>query len=222
MGGHGRHPDAGQLHVPGGHGGHVGRRPRPGRARRVALHRGPPGRLGRLAARLEDMDTDGIDQSVLYPTLLLGLQSFTGRRVRGRAVPAPTTTGSRTTSSRAGGRLFGAAVLPQQDIEAGGRPRSAGWPSLPGIVAVFMRPNPQSSGDRSATPSTTRLGGPPRTPACRSGCTPSWPPTSPGRAWACASTVLRQLGEPARRRRHRGRCRSTTSTSPRPSPTPST
>ena len=52
-------------------------------------------------ARLQDMDTDGIDLAVLYPTSMLGLQALAGRGVRGACRRVPTTTGRRTTPRRA-------------------------------------------------------------------------------------------------------------------------
>ena len=74
-------------------------------------------------ARLDDMDTDGIDLAVLYPTMLLG-SAGSRRRLRGRTVPRVQRLALR---SHPGGRgpLFGVAVPPtKQDVEAS-RPRSA-------------------------------------------------------------------------------------------------
>jgi uncharacterized protein len=92
------------------------------------------------AARLVDMSTDRIDVSVLYPTLLLGIQGHRDidfAEVQCRAYNdwlSDHVTGAR-------GRLFGVGVLPQQD------PRRAATEirrvaTLPGMVAVFIRPNP--------------------------------------------------------------------------------
>ncbi|NRA07804.1 MAG: amidohydrolase family protein [Myxococcales bacterium] len=90
--------------------------------------------------RLEDMDTDGIAQSVLYPTLLLGIQStpdvaFADVQCRAYNDWLSDHVGE------AEGRLFGIAVLPQQDIELAVR-EIARVRDLPGIVGVMLRPNP--------------------------------------------------------------------------------
>jgi predicted TIM-barrel fold metal-dependent hydrolase len=86
------------------------------------------------------MSLDGIDLSVLYPTSLLGIQSYPDvdfADVQCRAyndwLSAHVSDGD--------GRLFGVAVLPQQDIERAAAEirRVSG---LPGIVGVFIRPNP--------------------------------------------------------------------------------
>jgi predicted TIM-barrel fold metal-dependent hydrolase len=91
-------------------------------------------------SRLADMSLDGIDVSVLYPTALLGIQSYPDvdfADVQCRAyndwLSAHVSDGD--------GRLFGVAVLPQQDIERAAAEirRVSG---LPGIVGVFIRPNP--------------------------------------------------------------------------------
>jgi predicted TIM-barrel fold metal-dependent hydrolase len=93
-------------------------------------------------ARLIDMDTDGIGRSVLYPTLLLGIQGH--RDVEFAAVMCRVYNDWISEHTQAGGgRLFGVAVLPQQDIELAAAEirRVAG---LPGIVGVFLRPNPSA------------------------------------------------------------------------------
>jgi predicted TIM-barrel fold metal-dependent hydrolase len=77
---------------------------------------------------------------VLYPTLLLGIQGH--RDVEFAAVMCRAYNDWVSDHTRSsGGRLFGVAVLPQQDIglAAAEIRRVAG---LPGIVGVFMRPNP--------------------------------------------------------------------------------
>jgi predicted TIM-barrel fold metal-dependent hydrolase len=91
-------------------------------------------------ARLIDMDEDRIDVSVLYPTLLLGIQSH--RDVEFAVVQCRAYNDWLSDHvADSGGRLYGVAVLPQQDIEAAAaeirRVRR-----LPGIVGVFLRPNP--------------------------------------------------------------------------------
>ena len=94
--------------------------------------------------RLADLDEDGIELSVLYPTTMLGLQSLTDvefGRVQARAYNewcADHLTGG-------GGRLFGAGALPPMhhpdDVQSvvDEIEHVAG---LPGMVSVFMRPNP--------------------------------------------------------------------------------
>jgi len=91
-------------------------------------------------ARLVDMDVDGIEQSVLYPTLLLGIQSepdvaFADVQCRAYNDWLSDHVGE------APGRLFGAAVVPQQDVELAAR-EILRVKDLPGIVAVMLRPNP--------------------------------------------------------------------------------
>ncbi len=95
-------------------------------------------------ARLRDMDEDKIDLAVLYPTMLLGLQA---NRDVGFA-EAQARAYNDWCSDHVGdgeGRLFGAGALPAmhapEDVErvAAEIRRVAG---LPGMVSVFMRPNP--------------------------------------------------------------------------------
>ncbi len=91
-------------------------------------------------ARLADMDQDGIDVSVLYPTLLLGIQGH--RDVDFADVQCRAFNDWLSDHVRdSGGRLFGVAVLPQQDLERAAAEvrRAAG---LRGIVGVLVRPNP--------------------------------------------------------------------------------
>jgi predicted TIM-barrel fold metal-dependent hydrolase len=90
--------------------------------------------------RLEDMSADGIDQSVLYPTMLLGIQSHPDVEfadVQCRAYN-DWVSDHVADSDR---RLYGVAVLPQQDI---GRTAAEilRVAAKPGIVGVFIRPNP--------------------------------------------------------------------------------
>ncbi len=91
-------------------------------------------------ARLDDMTTDGIDVSVLYPTAMLGIQSNPDV---GFAVAQCRTYNDWLSDHCADGdgRLFGAAVLPQQDIEAAAAEirRCA---TKPHLVGAFIRPNP--------------------------------------------------------------------------------
>ena len=95
-------------------------------------------------ARLQDMDQDGIDLAVLYPTMLLGLQSV--RDVDFAEAQARAYNDWCSDHMQEGeGRLFGAGAVPpmhepttSQRVAAEIR-RVA---ELPGMVSVFMRPNP--------------------------------------------------------------------------------
>jgi uncharacterized protein len=91
-------------------------------------------------ARLEDMAADQIDKSVLYPTQLLGIHGFADHEFANVQCQAYNDWLSDHVSE-AKGKLFGAALLPQQDIElAAAELRRAA--KLPGMVAAFIRPNP--------------------------------------------------------------------------------
>ena len=91
-------------------------------------------------ARLDDMTEDHIETSVLYPTILLGIQSH--RDVEFADVQCRAYNDWLFDHVAQGdGRLFGVAVLPQQDItRAAAEIRRVA--DLPGIVGVFIRPNP--------------------------------------------------------------------------------
>jgi predicted TIM-barrel fold metal-dependent hydrolase len=91
-------------------------------------------------ARLADMDTEGIDQAVLYPTIGLYFS----------AVPDPSAAARLAASyndwlaaycSADPARLFGAAMLPLQDPQAAARELRRAVTEL-GFVAGFVRPNP--------------------------------------------------------------------------------
>jgi uncharacterized protein len=94
--------------------------------------------------RLEDMDQDHIDLAVLYPTNMLGLQSL--RDVGFGIAQARAYNDWCTDHVQDGeGRLFGAGALPPMhepdDVQAvADEIRRVG--TLPGMVSVFMRPNP--------------------------------------------------------------------------------
>ena len=94
--------------------------------------------------RLADLDTDGIELSVLYPTFMLGLQSVTDVEF-GVAQARAYNDWCSSHLEEGGGRLFGSGALPPmhdaEDVEGVARElyRVAG---LPGMVSVFMRPNP--------------------------------------------------------------------------------
>ena len=92
------------------------------------------------AARVACLDADGISASVLYPTQMLAIQSWPDLDY---AVASCRAYNDWLVEhcAQAPGRLYGVAVLPQQDMEASATElrRVAG---LPGIVGGFVRPNP--------------------------------------------------------------------------------
>jgi predicted TIM-barrel fold metal-dependent hydrolase len=95
-------------------------------------------------ARLQDMDTDGIDLAVLYPTMLLGLQSL--RDVDfGEAQARAYNDWCSDHVQDGEGRLFGAGAVPPMH-EPDDVPRVAAEirrvAEMDGMVSVFMRPNP--------------------------------------------------------------------------------
>jgi predicted TIM-barrel fold metal-dependent hydrolase len=95
-------------------------------------------------ARLADMDLDHIDLAVLYPTSLLGLQSHLDvefGQVQARAY----NDWCADHLAQGEGRLFGAGALPPMhhpDDVAGVVKEINRVAGLPGMVSVFMRPNP--------------------------------------------------------------------------------
>jgi predicted TIM-barrel fold metal-dependent hydrolase len=95
-------------------------------------------------ARLQDMDQDHIDQAVLYPTMLLGLQSETDidfAEAQARAYNDWCSDHMREGE----GRLFGAGAVPPMhhpDDVARVAAEIRRVAALPGMVSVFMRPNP--------------------------------------------------------------------------------
>jgi predicted TIM-barrel fold metal-dependent hydrolase len=95
-------------------------------------------------ARLQDMDTDGIDLAVLYPTMLLGLQSM--RDVDfGEAQARAYNDWCSDHVQEGEGRLFGAGAVPpmhEPDDVARVAAEIRRVADLPGMVSVFMRPNP--------------------------------------------------------------------------------
>jgi predicted TIM-barrel fold metal-dependent hydrolase len=93
-----------------------------------------------VGPRLEDMDSEGIDVSVLYPTLFLGIQNEPDVEFADVQCRAYNDWLS-DHASDSKGRLWGAAVVAQQDIErAALEIRRAA--KLPGMKAAFIRPNP--------------------------------------------------------------------------------
>ena len=98
----------------------------------------------RPGPRLPDMDTDGITQSVLYPTMLLGLPGLADAEFAEVQANAYNDWLAEY-CAHAPKRLFGVAVVPSQDIaRAVATIRRA---KALGHVAVFLRPNP-AIGDR--------------------------------------------------------------------------
>jgi predicted TIM-barrel fold metal-dependent hydrolase len=90
--------------------------------------------------RLVDMDAEGIDGSVLYPTLFLGIHNEPDAEFADVQCRAYNDWLSEH-AAHSGGRLWGAAVVAQQDIErAALEIRRAA--KLPGMKAAFIRPNP--------------------------------------------------------------------------------
>jgi len=93
--------------------------------------------------RLEAMDLDRIDQSVLYPTLLLGLASVPDVELAtamARGYNEWILEFCRTEPTR----LFAVAAVPQQDLAA--CVREIHWAKEQGFVGVFLRPNPSVDG----------------------------------------------------------------------------
>ncbi|MCZ7525429.1 MAG: amidohydrolase [Acidimicrobiia bacterium] len=91
-------------------------------------------------ARLVDMEADGIDQSVLYPTMLLGIAALDDVDLAEVQCRAYNDWLSDHVAD-GDGRLFGVAVVPQQDVErAAAEIRRVA--ARPGIVGVLLRPNP--------------------------------------------------------------------------------
>lgn len=101
------------------------------------------------APRLPDMDRDGITQSVLYPTLLLGLPGLEDAEFAEVQANAYNEWLAEY-CSHAPSRLFGAAIVPSQDIDRA--LRSIRRAKELGHVAVFMRPNPAIEGRKFIDP----------------------------------------------------------------------
>jgi predicted TIM-barrel fold metal-dependent hydrolase len=95
-------------------------------------------------ARLQDMDQDGIDLAVLYPTMLLGLQSMHDIDFAEAQARAYNDWCSDHTLEGEG-RLFGAGAVPpmhEPDDVARVAAEIRRVAELSGMVSVFMRPNP--------------------------------------------------------------------------------
>jgi predicted TIM-barrel fold metal-dependent hydrolase len=91
-------------------------------------------------ARLVDMDTDGISSAIVYPTMLLGIAGVRDADFAAAQCRAYNDWLSAHVAD-GDGRLYGVAIVPQQDIErAAAEIRRVG--TMPGIVGVMLRPNP--------------------------------------------------------------------------------
>ncbi len=99
-----------------------------------------PGGAYDTKERLAAMDEDGIDLSILYPTMLLGIAGYPDldlALVTARAY----NDWLADHCAESDGRLYGAAVIPQWDVDlAAAEIRRAG--ASPHLVAAFLRPNP--------------------------------------------------------------------------------
>lgn len=105
----------------------------------VPLEQARPGAFD-PAARLADMDSEGIDQAVLYPTIGLG---FWALRDPQAAVAIAQAYNDWLASYCAADplRLHGAAMVPFQDVDAAIAELTRARREL-GFVAAFVRPNP--------------------------------------------------------------------------------
>ena len=94
-------------------------------------------------ARLVDMATEGIDQSVLYPTMLLALASLDDAKFA--AVQAQVYNDWLAEyCAEEPKRLFGVAAVPQQSLEAA--IKEVYRAKKMGMVGIFLRPNPMVEG----------------------------------------------------------------------------
>jgi predicted TIM-barrel fold metal-dependent hydrolase len=99
--------------------------------------------------RLADMDAEGIEQAVLYPTMLLGLPALADAEfaeVQADAYNAWLTEYCRAAPRR----LFAVGVVPQQDV--GRAVRVIRRARELGHVAIFLRPNPSVGGRKLNDP----------------------------------------------------------------------
>lgn len=107
--------------------------------RPVPLEEARPGAFD-PEARLRDMDAEGIDRAVLYPTIGLG---FWGIRDAAAATAVAVAYNHWLAGycAAGAGRLLGAAMVPFQDVGAAVRELRRAREEL-GFVAAFVRPNP--------------------------------------------------------------------------------
>ena len=136
--------------------------------------------------RVIDLDAERIDQTVLYPTNLLGVA---GLHDVDFAVAQCRAYNDWLSDFCAASpqRLFGVAIIPQQDPEAAAAElrRAAAKPTL---VGTFSGPPPSSTGSTSTTRCGTRSGAPRPTRAGPSGSTRSSRATCPVPWSGCTST----------------------------------
>ncbi len=92
--------------------------------------------------RLADMDTEGIERSVLYPTLLLGIAGLPDAKFAAIQCRAYNDWLSDHVRDSAG-RLFGVAIVAQQDIGLAAKEIER-VSKLSGIVGIMLRPNPSA------------------------------------------------------------------------------
>jgi uncharacterized protein len=91
--------------------------------------------------RAQAMDKDGIAVSVLYPTEMLAIQGWPDVDYAVATCRAYNDWLSDHCQRAPKGRMYGAAVLPQQSAEASAEEMRR-VADLPGIVGAFLRPNP--------------------------------------------------------------------------------
>src|SRR5213593_132127 len=99
--------------------------------------------------RLADMDGDGIEQAVLYPTLLLGLPALHDSEFAEAQVNAYNEWLAEYCAA-APNRLFGVAAVPHQDLARAVRVIRRARDL--GLVGVFLRPNPSVDGKKFHDP----------------------------------------------------------------------
>jgi predicted TIM-barrel fold metal-dependent hydrolase len=99
--------------------------------------------------RLPDMDVEGIGQSVLYPTMLLGLPALADAEFADVQANAYNEWLAEY-CAHAPARLFGVAAVPTQDVERA--VRTIRRAKALGHVGVFMRPNPAIDGRKLNDP----------------------------------------------------------------------
>ena len=99
--------------------------------------------------RLADMDGDGIEQAVLYPTLLLGLPALHDSEFAEAQANAYNEWLAEYCAA-APNRLFGVAAVPHQDLARAVRVIRRAREL--GLVGVFLRPNPSVDGKKFNDP----------------------------------------------------------------------
>jgi len=99
--------------------------------------------------RLADMDGDGIEQAVLYPTLLLGLPALHDAEFAEAQANAYNEWLAEYCAA-APNRLFGVAAVPHQDLARAVRVIRRAREL--GLVGVFLRPNPSVDGKKFNDP----------------------------------------------------------------------